>query len=68
VSRSLEAYERRYVAGGAVRHLLVDALADAAVCGLAPWKYSLWHGTGSRVERDLLASLPDCKLCLRRRQ
>jgi hypothetical protein len=59
-------FERRYLTGGAVRHLLVDALSAAAVCGVAPWMYSLWHGTASRVERDLLASLPDCRLCLRR--
>jgi hypothetical protein len=68
MTRALDRYERRYLTGGAVRHLLVGALADAAVCGLAPWTYSRWRGASSQVERDLLALLPDCKLCLRRRR
>jgi hypothetical protein len=66
VTRALTTYERRYLPGGAVRHLLRAATDAAAVCGIGPWTYADWHGTGSQSEYEMTESLPDCKLCLRR--
>lgn len=66
----MSALERRYLPGGAVAHLLAGASAARAVCGIAPYLAGAWAwlGTGSQVEYETVASLPDCKLCLRRRR
>lgn len=64
----MSAHVRRYLPGGAVRHLLADGFAVTAVCGIAPYLAGSWYwrGTGSQVEYETAESLPDCKLCLRR--
>lgn len=68
MTRAVEVFERRYVRGGAVRHLLVDSEAAVAVCGMGPWVHDQWYGTGSQVEYETVASLPDCRLCLARQR
>lgn len=68
MTRRLDSYERRYLPGGAVRHLLTYSSNAIAVCGIGPWVSAFWMGTGSQVEYETTESLPDCKLCLRRRR
>lgn len=39
--------------------------ADVSLCGMWPWGNTNWMGTGRQAEYDRLASLRECKTCLK---
>jgi hypothetical protein len=56
----------RYLDTGAVTHAIgPGAMRDAAACGLGGWP-SEWLGTGNQQEYERAATLPKCRLCLRK--
>lgn len=59
--------EWRYLPNGKVVHALSHASARIAQCGIGPVWYAPdgWYGTGSQVEYETVASLPECKRCVK---
>lgn len=57
-------YEWRYVHGGRVKHsVCAERKHASAVCGVGPWWFDNWRGTGSQDEYERVAQLPVCKRC-----
>lgn len=59
-------YEWRYLRNGKAKHALSYASARYAICGCGPQWFDPddWLGTGSQVEYETVAALPECKRCL----
>jgi hypothetical protein len=66
----VKGFQRRYVYGGTVAHLLpnwVDLSRhpyEAALCVFSPQWPGAWLGSGSQNEEETAATLPICKRCL----
>jgi hypothetical protein len=65
-SRVVDRYEWRYLPDGSVTHALTSPQECVGECGVGPWTYDQWRGTGSQVEYERAAELPKCRRCLAR--
>jgi len=58
--------EWRYTTTGSKRHLVnVFFRSASTVCGIQAWTFDYWLGAGSQEEYEKVASLPNCRSCVR---
>jgi hypothetical protein len=65
-TRVVDRYEWRYTVDGKVTHALTSPRECVSECGIGPWTYDQWRGTGSQLEYETAAALPKCRRCLRK--